>query len=59
MCQADEIFIEWEIMHVDEFIDTLLNDEYFCDIALPRIPDRVHFEHRKLSDPRKSVLGDL
>jgi hypothetical protein len=25
---------------VDEFIGELLNKDYFCDIALPRIPHR-------------------
>ena len=28
---------EFELMHVDEFIDELLHEERVCDIILPRL----------------------
>lgn len=30
-------FKEFELMHVDEFIDELLHSERMCDIILPRL----------------------
>lgn len=30
-------FAEFELMHVDEFIDDLLNSERVCDVILPRL----------------------
>lgn len=29
--------LEFELMHVDEFIDELLHEERVCDIILPRL----------------------
>jgi len=31
------LYIEFELMHVDEFIDELLHAERMCDIILPRL----------------------
>ena len=30
-------YIDFELLHMDEFIDELLRDERACDIILPRI----------------------
>lgn len=31
---------EWQILHMDEFIDQLLMQHHVCGIALPRLPSR-------------------
>lgn len=36
---------EFELMHVDEFIDELLHAERMCDIILPRLQVRLHHVH--------------
>ena len=33
--------LEFELMHVDEFIDELLHAERMCDIILPRLQVRL------------------
>ena len=33
--------VEFEITHVDEFVDMILIEENVCDIMLPRIPKRA------------------
>ena len=35
---------KFELIHMDEFIDTLLRDERSCDIILPRIQKRYVLE---------------
>ncbi|KAG1712737.1 U4/U6-U5 snRNP complex subunit prp38 [Phytophthora capsici] len=32
--------IGWELTHVDEIVDALLTEEYYIDLALPRLVDR-------------------
>ncbi|KAF4314958.1 hypothetical protein BBO99_00009487 [Phytophthora kernoviae] len=50
--------IGWEITHVDEIADALLNDEYYIDLALPRLMDRELLEKNEGLPPRRSVLED-
>ncbi|XP_036205683.1 pre-mRNA-splicing factor 38A isoform X2 [Myotis myotis] len=52
---------EFELMHVDEFIDELLHSERVCDIILPRLqlervpsPDHRRRSYRDLDKPRRS-----
>lgn len=45
-----------EIIHMDELIDRLLNDEKFCDLILPRLLSRFQLEEMELLEPRESVL---
>lgn len=52
------ILIGWEITHVDEIVDALLNEEYYIDLALPRLVDREFYEKNGTLPPRKSVLED-
>ncbi|KAG7999507.1 Pre-mRNA-splicing factor 38A [Nibea albiflora] len=42
---------EFELMHVDEFIDELLHSERMCDIILPRL-------QAEMLDPRISALEE-
>jgi pre-mRNA-splicing factor 38A len=46
----------WDMLHLDEVADLLLHEEYFCDVALPRIPDRYQLEQAKLLPKRLSPL---
>ncbi|TYZ59634.1 hypothetical protein PybrP1_006402 [[Pythium] brassicae (nom. inval.)] len=50
--------IGWEITHVDEVVDALLNEEYYIDLALPRLVDREFYEKSGALPPRKSMLDD-
>jgi len=34
----------FSVMHIDEFIDHLIRDEIFCDVAFPRINKRHVYE---------------
>lgn len=52
------LLIGWEITHVDEIVDALLNEEYYIDLALPRLVDREFYEKNGTLPPRKSVLED-
>jgi len=45
-------------IHVDEFIDELLREEYSCDIALPFLPRRHAMEFQGLLEPRISALAE-
>merc|ERR1719478_1152385 len=54
--QADGKYI---ITHVDEIIDHLLQDDYYFDIALPRIPKRRALEEQGKLEARRSALEDL
>ncbi|XP_013420745.1 pre-mRNA-splicing factor 38A isoform X2 [Lingula anatina] len=48
----------FSIIHMDEFIDSLLREERVCDIILPRIQKRAVFEDNNELDPRVSALED-
>ncbi|CAI5709887.1 unnamed protein product [Peronospora destructor] len=50
--------IGWEITHVDEIADALLNEEFYVDLALPRLVDRDILEKNNGLMPRKSPLED-
>ncbi|XP_061593302.1 pre-mRNA-splicing factor 38A [Cololabis saira] len=49
---------EFELMHVDEFIDELLHGERVCDIILPRLQKRQVLEEAEMLDPRISALEE-
>ncbi|XP_040262857.1 pre-mRNA-splicing factor 38A [Bufo bufo] len=49
---------EFELMHVDEFIDELLHSERICDIILPRLQKRYVLEETEQLDPRVSALEE-
>ncbi|CAF94104.1 unnamed protein product [Tetraodon nigroviridis] len=49
---------EFELMHVDEFIDQLLHSERICDIILPRLQKRHVLEETEMLDPRISALEE-
>lgn len=51
-------FAGWEITHIDEIVDALLNEEYYIDLALPRLVDREFYEKNGTLPPRRSVLED-
>ncbi|KAK9905941.1 hypothetical protein WJX75_009262 [Coccomyxa subellipsoidea] len=48
----------FELTHMDEIIDQMLNSEYLFDVAMPRIPNRVTMERLGQLEPRISVLED-
>lgn len=48
----------WEIKHIDEFVDSLLNDELVCDVTLPYLQKRSKIESLGLIEPRRSALED-
>lgn len=43
-------------MHMDEFIDKLIREEIYCDVALPRILKRYQLEEADELGPRISAL---
>ncbi|NWV15385.1 PR38A factor, partial [Ptilonorhynchus violaceus] len=49
---------EFELMHVDEFIDELLHEERVCDIILPRLQKRYVLEEAEQLEPRVSALEE-
>jgi len=49
----------FELVHVDELIAKFLTEDYFFDIALPRLPARRSLELAHLLEPRKSALDEL
>ncbi|XP_069498293.1 pre-mRNA-splicing factor 38A isoform X3 [Ambystoma mexicanum] len=49
---------DFELMHVDEFIDELLHSERVCDIILPRLQKRYVLEEAELLDTRVSALEE-
>lgn len=49
---------DFELVHVDEYIDELLHEERLCDIILPRIQKRHVLEESNEIDPRISALED-
>lgn len=48
----------YEIIHMDEFIDKLLRDDRVCDIILPRIQKRLILEENNELEPKVSALDD-
>ena len=48
----------YELMHMDEFIDNLLREERYCEIILPRIQKRWVHESNTELDARVSLLDD-
>ncbi|ORX64889.1 PRP38-domain-containing protein [Anaeromyces robustus] len=48
----------YDIIHMDEFIDSLLRDERVCDTILPRILKRQVLEDNEELEPRVSFLED-
>ncbi|CAG9568631.1 unnamed protein product [Danaus chrysippus] len=49
---------QFEIVHVDEFIDELLREERLCDVILPRIQKRHILEENNELEPKISALDD-
>lgn len=49
---------QFEIVHMDEFIDELLREERLCDIILPRIQKRHVLEENNELEPKVSALDD-
>ncbi|CAK1547714.1 unnamed protein product [Leptosia nina] len=49
---------QFEIVHMDEFIDELLREERLCDVILPRIQKRHVLEENNELDPKVSALDD-
>ncbi|KAM5148524.1 pre-mRNA-splicing factor 38A [Mantella aurantiaca] len=49
---------DFELMHVDEFIDQLLHSERVCDVILPRLQKRYVLEETEQLDPRVSALEE-
>lgn len=48
----------YEIIHMDEFIDQLLREDRVCDVILPRIQKRHVLEDNNELEPRVSALDD-
>lgn len=46
------------IIHMDEFIDSILHEERVCDVMLPRIQKRYILEDLEELEPRISALED-
>eukprot|EP00242_Pyramimonas_sp_CCMP2087_P010830 CAMPEP_0198199844 /NCGR_PEP_ID=MMETSP1445-20131203/2983_1 /TAXON_ID=36898 /ORGANISM="Pyramimonas sp., Strain CCMP2087" /LENGTH=221 /DNA_ID=CAMNT_0043869745 /DNA_START=161 /DNA_END=822 /DNA_ORIENTATION=- len=51
-------FGNFELTHVDEFVDEMLTKDFLCDIALPRIPNRWTLEASMKLEPRRSALEE-
>ncbi|XP_046393250.1 pre-mRNA-splicing factor 38A [Ischnura elegans] len=49
---------QFELVHVDEFIDELLREDRICDVILPRLQKRYVLEENNETDPRVSALDD-
>lgn len=49
---------QFEIVHMDEFIDELLRDERVCDVILPRIQKRHILEENNELEAKVSALED-
>eukprot|EP01033_Poteriospumella_lacustris_P007584 gene7584-5450_t len=48
----------WSVTHMDEFIDSLLREEFMLDISLPFILKRIKLEEQNVLPPRKSAMED-
>merc|ERR1712066_296395 len=46
----------FQILHIDEFVDSLLNEERFLSMQLPRLVKRRIFEANDQLEPRISPL---
>lgn len=49
---------QFELVHMDEFIDELLRDERVCDVILPRVQKRHVLEENNEIDAKVSALED-
>jgi len=49
---------EFELLHMDEFIDNLLREDTYCSIQLPRLQKREVLEAAAELDPRVSALEE-
>lgn len=49
---------QYEILHMDEYIDQLLRSDRVCDIILPRIQKRHILEENNELEPKVSALDD-
>lgn len=49
---------QFELIYVDEFIDSLLRDERVCDVILPRIQSRHVLEENNELEPKVSILEE-
>lgn len=49
---------QFEIIHMDEYIDELLREERLCDIILPRIQKRQILEESNELEPKVSALEE-
>jgi pre-mRNA-splicing factor 38A len=49
----------WEVLHIDEFIDQLLNEELVCGVAMPFLQPRMKLEDLGLLPPRESALDEI
>lgn len=49
---------QFEIMHMDEYIDELLRSDRVCDIILPRVQKRLILEENNELEPKVSALDD-
>jgi len=48
----------WSMTHVDEFVEELITGTHSCDIALPRLPPRMHLEDQETLKPYRSLLEE-
>lgn len=48
----------WRVIHMDEFVDSLLREELVCDIAMPHMVKREKLEALGQLSPRRSILED-
>ncbi|XP_017478541.1 PREDICTED: pre-mRNA-splicing factor 38A [Rhagoletis zephyria] len=49
---------QYEIVHMDDFIDELLRSDRVCDIILPRIQKRAVLEENNELEPKVSALDE-
>lgn len=49
---------QFELVHMDEFIDELLRDERVCDVILPRVQKRLVLEENNELEAKVSALED-
>lgn len=49
---------QFELIYMDEFIDSLLRDERVCDVILPRVQSRHVLEENNDLDPKVSILEE-
>lgn len=49
---------QFEIIHMDEYIDELLRSDRVCDIILPRVQKRFILEENNELEPKVSALDD-